>query len=59
MISITISKDGANVGCIIKDGNQTIQYCDLTREQQIVLLNSIADIHGLLKRFLKKKRYGL
>ena len=55
MISITISKDGANAGGIIKDGNLTIPWEDLTREQQIELLNSIADIHGLLKRFLKKE----
>lgn len=55
MISITISKDDANVGCIIKDGNLTIPWEDLTREQQIELLNSIADIHGLFKRFLKKE----
>lgn len=33
----------------------TIPWEDLTREQQIELLNSIADIHGLLKRFLKKE----
>ncbi len=58
MISITISNDGSNVGCIIKDGNKTIQYGDLTMEQQIVLLNSIADFHGLMKRFLKKEGGG-
>lgn len=58
MISITISKDGANVGCIIKDGNQTIQYCDLTMEQQIELLNSISDIHGMMKLFVKKEGGG-
>jgi len=55
MVTITTFRDCDNSGAEIKKDGETIGWEDLTREEQIDLLNSMANMYNLFKKFLKEE----
>lgn len=41
--------------CQFKKGNKVIEWSDLTRKEQIVILNSISGQYNLFNRFIKSE----
>lgn len=54
MITVKLEIDDY-AGCIIKRGRKTIQWGDLTREEQVSILNTFENYYALFYRFLKEK----
>ena len=51
---ITIKLEiGENTGCIIKKGRKTMYWENLTREEQMSILNTFENFYALFYRFLK------
>ena len=56
-LKITCEESGNNAGFLIqrKDNEEVVNYEDLSREEQIRLLNMLATGYELFKRFLKEE----
>lgn len=52
---IEITWSGKNIGLCIKEGGKFVDWSGLTREDQLKVLNSLADMYGLFSRFLKEE----
>lgn len=55
MVTITTYRDGNNDVAEIKKDGDPLGWEKLTREEQIELLNSMASMYNLFKRFLKEE----
>lgn len=44
-----------NAGCIIKKGRRTMRWENLTREEQVNILNTFEAFYSLFYRFLKEE----
>lgn len=53
-ITITTEKGELNSAAIIKQGTKIINWIDLSRDEQIRLLNAVASFHELFSRFIKE-----
>lgn len=53
-IVIGIEKDNLS-SCQIKKQNKVIDWSELTRDEQIKILNSISSHYNLLNRFIKSE----
>ena len=54
MITVKLEIDD-NAGCIIKKGRKTMQWENLTREEQVSILNAFENFYALYYRFLKEE----
>lgn len=54
MKKITLFRDGDNFGAIIYDGNKRTDWNELTRQEQIDLLDAMAAMRELFGRFVKE-----
>lgn len=54
MITVKLEIDGI-AGCVIKKGRKTMQWEDLTREEQVSILKAFENFYTLFYRFLKEK----
>ena len=54
MITVKLEID-KNAGCVIKKGRKTMQWEDLTREEQVSILNTFENFYALFYRFLKEE----
>ncbi len=55
MKKITLFRDEDNFGAVFHDGNKRTDWESLTRQEQIDLLNAMASMYQLFKRFLKEE----
>lgn len=55
MKKVTLFKDGDNFGAVFYDGNKRTEWEDLTRTEQIELLNAMVVMRRLFERFLKEE----
>lgn len=54
MITVKLEIDDI-AGCVIKKGRKTMHWENLTREEQISIINTFANFYALFYRFLKEK----
>ena len=54
MITVKLEVDD-NTGCIIKKGRKTMQWENLTREEQVSIINTFENFYALFYRFFKEK----
>ena len=54
MITVKLEIDD-NAGCIIKKGRKTMQWENLTREEQVSIINTFANFYALFYRHLIKE----
>lgn len=51
--TIDISDEDLTSMVLLNDDNEIIEWSDLSKNQQIKLLDSLAEFHSLFKRFIK------
>ena len=54
-MKIEITPGNCAGACLIGDDNNIVLWENLTREEQMSMLNSIAAIYGLFSKFLKQE----
>ena len=50
-----IREDSNNAGVVFRVGNRLVGWKDLTRAEQVKMLNAWAGMYGLFYRFLKEE----
>ena len=54
-LKIEITWSGDNIGFMMTYDEKPVEWSDLSREEQITILNGFAQGHNLFLRFLKEK----
>ena len=55
MKKVTLFCDGSNFGAVFYDGNKRTDWEDLTRQEQIDLLNAMVAMRRLFGNFIKEE----
>lgn len=54
-LKIEITWSGNNVGYMMTNDGETFEWNELTREEQIIILNGFAGGYNLFSRFLREE----
>ena len=52
---IEITWSGYNIGMSMKEGRKNLKWEKLTRDEQVKILNTLAQMYGFFYKFLKEE----